>query len=170
MFLIDVACRCVTQVWDIMEQFDTGCTPGGGKDAMHVFYDAGLMFQSNNPRLGTPDRQGAIRFFWVLWVFQSDTFGLFICTLSSYQKPRQNEALSLCFQRQRVSRSPDRDEPPPQWMPRPGQVRNIHLNNVLSSASNFLFWGEGWVGVGGISLLYVVAAERSFCATDSGLH
>ncbi|XP_075896440.1 complement C3-like [Nelusetta ayraudi] len=44
-------------VWDIVEQFDTGCTPGGGKDAMHVFYDAGLAFQSSNPTLGTPYRQ-----------------------------------------------------------------------------------------------------------------
>ncbi|KAM6938799.1 complement C3-like [Lycodopsis pacificus] len=35
------------KVWDIAEKYDTGCTPGGGRDGMHVFYDAGLMFQSN---------------------------------------------------------------------------------------------------------------------------
>uniref|UniRef100_A0A672I7E8 Uncharacterized protein n=1 Tax=Salarias fasciatus TaxID=181472 RepID=A0A672I7E8_SALFA len=35
------------KVWDIVEHYDTGCTPGGGKDSMGVFYDAGLLFQSN---------------------------------------------------------------------------------------------------------------------------
>ncbi|KAM6938800.1 complement C3-like isoform 1-T1 [Lycodopsis pacificus] len=35
------------KVWDIVEKYDTGCTPGGGRDGMRVFYDAGLMFQSN---------------------------------------------------------------------------------------------------------------------------
>lgn len=54
---MDVACSFVIQVWDIVEQFDTGCTSGGGEDAMHVFYDAGLAFQSSNPKLGTPYRQ-----------------------------------------------------------------------------------------------------------------
>lgn len=57
------AYRCVIQVWDVVEQFDTGCSPGGGKDAMHVFYDAGLMFQSSNPKLGTPYRQREITFY-----------------------------------------------------------------------------------------------------------
>ncbi|KAK9539845.1 hypothetical protein VZT92_002334 [Zoarces viviparus] len=33
------------KVWDIVEKYDTGCTPGGGKDGMGVFYDAGLMFE-----------------------------------------------------------------------------------------------------------------------------
>uniref|UniRef100_A0A669BJL2 Complement component c3a, duplicate 5 n=1 Tax=Oreochromis niloticus TaxID=8128 RepID=A0A669BJL2_ORENI len=35
------------KVWDIVEQYDTGCTPGGGKDSMGVFFDAGLLFESN---------------------------------------------------------------------------------------------------------------------------
>ncbi|XP_031725593.1 complement C3-like [Anarrhichthys ocellatus] len=43
------------KVWDIVEKYDTGCTPGGGRDGMHVFYDAGLMFQSNAGS-GTPYR------------------------------------------------------------------------------------------------------------------
>ncbi|KAK0132890.1 Complement C3 [Merluccius polli] len=34
-------------VWDIVEKADTGCTPGGGHNNMEVFYDAGLLFQSN---------------------------------------------------------------------------------------------------------------------------
>ncbi|XP_059410824.1 complement C3-like [Carassius carassius] len=36
-----------TQIWDIIEKHDTGCTAGGGRDRMGVFTDAGLMFQSN---------------------------------------------------------------------------------------------------------------------------
>uniref|UniRef100_A0A671YJF1 Complement C3-like n=1 Tax=Sparus aurata TaxID=8175 RepID=A0A671YJF1_SPAAU len=44
------------KVWDIVEKSDTGCTPGGGRDAMSVFYDAGLMFESNRAS-GTPFRQ-----------------------------------------------------------------------------------------------------------------
>uniref|UniRef100_A0A671YCB2 NTR domain-containing protein n=1 Tax=Sparus aurata TaxID=8175 RepID=A0A671YCB2_SPAAU len=44
------------KVWDIVEKSDTGCTPGGGRDAMSVFYDAGLMFESEAS--GTPIRQG----------------------------------------------------------------------------------------------------------------
>lgn len=47
----------MTQVWDIVEKYDTGCTPGGGKDGMNVFYDAGLLFESNTAS-GTPYRQG----------------------------------------------------------------------------------------------------------------
>ncbi|XP_033969799.1 complement C3-like isoform X1 [Trematomus bernacchii] len=35
------------KVWDIVEKYDTGCTPGGGMDSMSVFYDAGLLFESN---------------------------------------------------------------------------------------------------------------------------
>nr|XP_043883850.1 complement C3-like [Solea senegalensis] len=48
----------VTQkkVWDIVEKYDTGCTPGGGKDGMNVFYDAGLLFESSTAS-GTPYRQ-----------------------------------------------------------------------------------------------------------------
>uniref|UniRef100_A0A671Y7T8 NTR domain-containing protein n=1 Tax=Sparus aurata TaxID=8175 RepID=A0A671Y7T8_SPAAU len=44
------------KVWDIVEKSDTGCTPGGGKDSMSVFYDAGLLFESTAS--GTPYRQG----------------------------------------------------------------------------------------------------------------
>uniref|UniRef100_A0A8C2XIT2 Complement C3a, tandem duplicate 1 n=1 Tax=Cyclopterus lumpus TaxID=8103 RepID=A0A8C2XIT2_CYCLU len=44
------------KVWDIVEKYDTGCTPGGGKDSMSVFYDAGLIFESNTAS-GTPYRQ-----------------------------------------------------------------------------------------------------------------
>ncbi|XP_034434990.1 complement C3-like [Hippoglossus hippoglossus] len=43
------------KVWDIVEKYDTGCTPGGGKDSMSVFYDAGLLFKSGNAS-GTPYR------------------------------------------------------------------------------------------------------------------
>ena len=45
------------QVWDVVEKADTGCTPGGGKDGMSVFYDAGLLFQSY-PNHFTADRRG----------------------------------------------------------------------------------------------------------------
>ncbi|XP_058496230.1 complement C3-like isoform X2 [Solea solea] len=44
------------KVWDIVEKYDTGCTPGGGKDGMNVFYDAGLLFESSTAS-GTPYRQ-----------------------------------------------------------------------------------------------------------------
>ncbi|XP_062283382.1 complement C3-like isoform X1 [Scomber scombrus] len=44
------------KVWDTVEKYDTGCTPGGGKDSMSVFYDAGLLFKSNSAS-GTPNRQ-----------------------------------------------------------------------------------------------------------------
>ncbi|KAF3837480.1 hypothetical protein F7725_004944 [Dissostichus mawsoni] len=43
-------------VWDIVEKYDTGCTPGGGKDGMSVFFDAGLLFESNAAS-GTAYRQ-----------------------------------------------------------------------------------------------------------------
>ncbi|XP_045904440.1 complement C3-like [Micropterus dolomieu] len=43
------------KVWDIVEKYDTGCTPGGGKDGMSVFYDAGLLFESSAS--WTPYRQ-----------------------------------------------------------------------------------------------------------------
>ncbi|XP_044045872.1 complement C3-like isoform X2 [Siniperca chuatsi] len=43
------------KVWDMVETYDTGCTPGGGKDGMSVFYDAGLLFESNTAS-GTPYR------------------------------------------------------------------------------------------------------------------
>uniref|UniRef100_A0A8D0DD34 Complement C3-like n=1 Tax=Sander lucioperca TaxID=283035 RepID=A0A8D0DD34_SANLU len=43
------------KVWDIVEKYDTGCTAGGGKDGMGVFYDAGLLFESKTAS-GTPYR------------------------------------------------------------------------------------------------------------------
>ncbi|XP_053199940.1 complement C3-like [Scomber japonicus] len=43
------------KVWDTVEKYDTGCTPGGGKDSMSVFYDAGLLFESSTAS-GTPHR------------------------------------------------------------------------------------------------------------------
>ncbi|XP_051558255.1 complement C3-like isoform X3 [Myxocyprinus asiaticus] len=36
-----------TKIWDVIEKQDNGCTAGSGKDSMGVFYDAGLMFESN---------------------------------------------------------------------------------------------------------------------------
>uniref|UniRef100_A0A8C5HPI1 Complement C3-like n=1 Tax=Gouania willdenowi TaxID=441366 RepID=A0A8C5HPI1_GOUWI len=36
------------KVWDEVEKYDTGCTPGGGKDSMGVFYDAGLVFETSS--------------------------------------------------------------------------------------------------------------------------
>ncbi|XP_071360125.1 complement C3-like [Trachinotus anak] len=44
------------KVWSIVEKHDTGCTPGGGKDSMGVFYDAGLVFMTNM-EFGTAYRQ-----------------------------------------------------------------------------------------------------------------
>ncbi|XP_070846544.1 complement C3-like [Chaetodon trifascialis] len=43
------------KVWDIVERYDTGCTPGGGRNAMNVFYDAGLLFETSTAS-GTPYR------------------------------------------------------------------------------------------------------------------
>uniref|UniRef100_A0A3B3WIX9 Anaphylatoxin-like domain-containing protein n=1 Tax=Poecilia mexicana TaxID=48701 RepID=A0A3B3WIX9_9TELE len=42
------------KIWDVVEQYDTGCTAGGGKDGRNVFYDAGLLFQSSHD--GSPSR------------------------------------------------------------------------------------------------------------------
>ncbi|XP_077427272.1 complement C3-like [Vanacampus margaritifer] len=44
------------KVWETVEKDDPGCTPGGGKDAMGVFYDAGLVFETSAGH-GTPYRQ-----------------------------------------------------------------------------------------------------------------
>ncbi|KAM4604389.1 complement C3-like [Polymixia lowei] len=44
------------KVWDIVERYDTGCTPGGGKNSMGVFFDAGLLLETNTAS-GTPYRQ-----------------------------------------------------------------------------------------------------------------
>uniref|UniRef100_A0A8C7XKP5 Anaphylatoxin-like domain-containing protein n=1 Tax=Oryzias sinensis TaxID=183150 RepID=A0A8C7XKP5_9TELE len=35
------------KIWDEVEKFDTGCTPGGGKNGLSVFFDAGLLFESS---------------------------------------------------------------------------------------------------------------------------
>lgn len=44
-----------------MEKYDTGCTAGGGSNNMNVFYDAGLLFETNNG--GTPYRTGDLLIF-----------------------------------------------------------------------------------------------------------
>ncbi|XP_024115560.1 complement C3 [Oryzias melastigma] len=44
------------KIWDEVEKYDTGCTPGGGKDGLSVFYDAGLLFESSTAS-GTANRQ-----------------------------------------------------------------------------------------------------------------
>eukprot|EP00066_Takifugu_rubripes_P021351 XP_011610617.1 PREDICTED: complement C3-like isoform X1 [Takifugu rubripes] len=44
------------KVWDTVESYDTGCTPGGGKNGISVFSDAGLLFVSNTAS-ATPHRQ-----------------------------------------------------------------------------------------------------------------
>ncbi|XP_077381637.1 complement C3-like [Festucalex cinctus] len=44
------------KVWETVEKHDPGCTPGGGKNGMGVFYDAGLVFESSAGQ-GTPYRQ-----------------------------------------------------------------------------------------------------------------
>nr|XP_015204504.1 PREDICTED: complement C3-like isoform X1 [Lepisosteus oculatus] len=36
-----------SKIWNIVEKNDIGCTAGSGSDNMDVFYDAGLMFESN---------------------------------------------------------------------------------------------------------------------------
>uniref|UniRef100_A0A8C1RKX7 NTR domain-containing protein n=1 Tax=Cyprinus carpio TaxID=7962 RepID=A0A8C1RKX7_CYPCA len=36
-----------TQIWEVIEKHDIGCTAGGGRDSMGVFTDAGLMFDSS---------------------------------------------------------------------------------------------------------------------------
>ncbi|GAA6087287.1 complement C3-like, partial [Tachysurus ichikawai] len=46
-----------TKIWDIIEKHDTGCTAGSGKDSMEVFYDAGLLFESDKLG-GTNERTG----------------------------------------------------------------------------------------------------------------
>ncbi|XP_024118158.1 complement C3 [Oryzias melastigma] len=55
--------RRLTQkkIWDEVEKYDTGCTPGGGKDGLSVFYDAGLLFESSTAS-GTAYRQGKHNF------------------------------------------------------------------------------------------------------------
>uniref|UniRef100_A0A8C7XSP7 Anaphylatoxin-like domain-containing protein n=1 Tax=Oryzias sinensis TaxID=183150 RepID=A0A8C7XSP7_9TELE len=44
------------KIWDEVEKYDTGCTPGGGKNGLSVFFDAGLLFESSTAS-GTPYRQ-----------------------------------------------------------------------------------------------------------------
>ncbi|XP_043970376.1 complement C3-like isoform X2 [Gambusia affinis] len=51
---VDVTDTCMGKIWDVVEQYDTGCTAGGGKDGRNVFYDAGLLFESSYG--GTPSR------------------------------------------------------------------------------------------------------------------
>ncbi|KAM9792656.1 complement C3-like [Neosynchiropus ocellatus] len=44
------------KIWDLVEKQDTGCTPGGGKNGLNVFYDAGLLLESNTAS-GTEHRK-----------------------------------------------------------------------------------------------------------------
>ncbi|RVE75819.1 hypothetical protein OJAV_G00002530 [Oryzias javanicus] len=44
------------KIWDEVEKYDTGCTPGGGKNGLSVFFDAGLLFESRTAS-GTVYRQ-----------------------------------------------------------------------------------------------------------------
>ncbi|XP_037546422.1 complement C3-like [Nematolebias whitei] len=44
------------KVWDLVEKYDTGCTPGRGSNHMNVFFDAGLMFMSSS-NFETPYRK-----------------------------------------------------------------------------------------------------------------
>ncbi|XP_028827811.1 complement C3-like [Denticeps clupeoides] len=37
-----------SKIWDVIEKHDTGCTAGSGKNSMGVFFDAGLVFQSQS--------------------------------------------------------------------------------------------------------------------------
>ncbi|XP_041759822.2 complement C3-like [Coregonus clupeaformis] len=39
-----------TKIWDTIEKHDSGCTAGGGADNMGVFYDAGLVFETNTAK------------------------------------------------------------------------------------------------------------------------
>uniref|UniRef100_A0A8C1MRP7 Uncharacterized protein n=1 Tax=Cyprinus carpio TaxID=7962 RepID=A0A8C1MRP7_CYPCA len=52
-----------TQIWDVIEKHDIGCTAGGGRDSMGVFTDAGLMFESNTAG-GTNTRTSILRKNW----------------------------------------------------------------------------------------------------------
>ncbi|KAM9454472.1 complement C3-like isoform 2-T2 [Clarias gariepinus] len=54
-FVLNKARLTQTKIWDIVEKHDTGCTAGSGKDSMGVFYDAGLLFQSDKAG-GTAER------------------------------------------------------------------------------------------------------------------
>ncbi|XP_038850139.1 complement C3-like [Salvelinus namaycush] len=38
------------KIWNTIEKHDTGCTAGGGADNMGVFYDAGLVFETNTAK------------------------------------------------------------------------------------------------------------------------
>uniref|UniRef100_A0A8C1YAV8 NTR domain-containing protein n=1 Tax=Cyprinus carpio TaxID=7962 RepID=A0A8C1YAV8_CYPCA len=49
-----------TQIWEVIEKHDIGCTAGGGRDSMGVFTDAGLMFDSSTAG-GTNTRTTTIK-------------------------------------------------------------------------------------------------------------
>uniref|UniRef100_A0A3P9AB26 Anaphylatoxin-like domain-containing protein n=1 Tax=Esox lucius TaxID=8010 RepID=A0A3P9AB26_ESOLU len=38
------------KIWETIEKHDTGCTAGGGADSMGVFYDAGLIMETNTAK------------------------------------------------------------------------------------------------------------------------
>ncbi|KAI5089746.1 complement component c3a precursor [Silurus meridionalis] len=54
-FLLNKNRLTQSKIWNLIEKYDTGCTPGSGKDSMGVFYDAGLLFQSDKAG-GTKER------------------------------------------------------------------------------------------------------------------
>uniref|UniRef100_A0A8D3BWM3 Complement component c3a, duplicate 5 n=1 Tax=Scophthalmus maximus TaxID=52904 RepID=A0A8D3BWM3_SCOMX len=80
------------KVWDIVEKYDTGCTPGGGKDSMSVFFDAGLLFESSTAS-GTPYRQGdkaaALSLFYLHQLSSRSSLVVLCLTLSLYQMQRE---------------------------------------------------------------------------------
>ncbi|KAK2819584.1 hypothetical protein Q7C36_021230 [Tachysurus vachellii] len=46
-FLLSKSRLTQRNIWDTLRQGDLGCSPGGGKDSLGVFMDAGLNFQSS---------------------------------------------------------------------------------------------------------------------------
>ncbi|KAI5623488.1 complement component c3a precursor [Silurus asotus] len=54
-FLLNKDRLTQSKIWNLIEKYDTGCTAGSGKDSMGVFYDAGLLFQSDKAG-GTKER------------------------------------------------------------------------------------------------------------------
>ncbi|XP_059575040.1 venom factor-like [Alligator mississippiensis] len=44
---VDIKDTCMGTIWDTVEKNDIGCTPGGGRDNVGVFADAGLVLQTN---------------------------------------------------------------------------------------------------------------------------
>ncbi|KAF5897904.1 complement C3-like, partial [Clarias magur] len=55
-FLLSKSRLTQRKIWDTLRQGDLGCSPGGGKNSMGVFLDAGLKFQSSFS-VATDERQ-----------------------------------------------------------------------------------------------------------------